>query len=534
MQDSPWCLIDTETTGLHSPIFVVEIAAQRMRGWEPNGLPFRRLVNHGLDIPPEAARVHGYTREILERDGDDPAEVYRDFARYAQDLPIAAYNLSYDWDEVLLPEWQRLGLAPVGKRGLCCLELARRLLDPVPAGNYKLQTLRQYYRLASGGAHTALGDVETVVDLLQRVLRQLCEARGLIQYTDVEAFSRTSWYPSRIPFGKYKGRLFWDAREDLAFRDWLMWLRKSANPRSQAMGTWYLQQLEQAEQTEAEPRATVVVPGEAALLVYANPDAARLRMLVEQARNRLADLEAEYTALRQAVSVTQAQLFHHLHEQYRERDLLQMRLDMRRRYLDKLIMEGEEEAAPIERERAHAEEKINGEYERTAREAEGKRALSNSESLELKQLWRRLVKLFHPDRLGDDPQRQLTYTQLTAEINRARDAGDIDVLREISENPEGFIALRGWGTLQSREVDDIAGLQQLHQDLQAQILDLIATLDEFRATAEYEFYALVQDSPERFDLILTDYRVALSEEIDKLRAELDVVEAELKGLGVAN
>ena len=135
MQDSPWCLIDTETTGLHSPIFVVEIAAQRMRGWEPNGLPFRRLVNHGLDIPPEAARVHGYTREILERDGDDPAEVYRDFARYAHDLPIAAYNLSYDWDEVLLPEWQRLGLAPVGKRGLCCLELARRLLDPVPAGN---------------------------------------------------------------------------------------------------------------------------------------------------------------------------------------------------------------------------------------------------------------------------------------------------------------------------------------------------------------------------------------------------------------
>jgi len=34
-------LLDTETTGLNSPIFVVELAVQRMRGWEPESLPFR-------------------------------------------------------------------------------------------------------------------------------------------------------------------------------------------------------------------------------------------------------------------------------------------------------------------------------------------------------------------------------------------------------------------------------------------------------------------------------------------------------------
>jgi hypothetical protein len=49
---------------------VVEIAAQRMCGWKRAGEPFRRLLNQNRDIPPKASRAHGYTREILERDGD--------------------------------------------------------------------------------------------------------------------------------------------------------------------------------------------------------------------------------------------------------------------------------------------------------------------------------------------------------------------------------------------------------------------------------------------------------------------------------
>ena len=35
MNDTPWILVDTGTTGSGAPMFVVEIAAQRMRGWAP-------------------------------------------------------------------------------------------------------------------------------------------------------------------------------------------------------------------------------------------------------------------------------------------------------------------------------------------------------------------------------------------------------------------------------------------------------------------------------------------------------------------
>ena len=33
MHKTTWILLDTEMTGLAAPIFVVELAAQRMRGW---------------------------------------------------------------------------------------------------------------------------------------------------------------------------------------------------------------------------------------------------------------------------------------------------------------------------------------------------------------------------------------------------------------------------------------------------------------------------------------------------------------------
>ena len=242
MNTTPWILLDTETTGLSLPIFVVELAAQRMRGWKPDGDPFRKLLNQNADIPAEASRVHGYTREILERDGEPAHQVHREFAEYAGGRPLVSFNLEYDLDEVLQPEWKRLGIGAIGSRGFCALRLAQRLLDPVPAGNCKLQTLRQYYRLPERGAHTALGDVQTVADLMAQVLRPIAGHRGLDTWEKLVAFAAEEWFPSRIAFGKHKGRLIQEARKDAELRGWLDWLAKSANARNAKMGRWYLRQ----------------------------------------------------------------------------------------------------------------------------------------------------------------------------------------------------------------------------------------------------------------------------------------------------
>ncbi len=57
-------------------------------------------------------------------------------------------------------------------------------------------------------------------------------------------FTEAEWFPSRLSFGKFKGKIYQEAREDAELRSWLEWLTKSTNERSSAMGRWYLGQLE--------------------------------------------------------------------------------------------------------------------------------------------------------------------------------------------------------------------------------------------------------------------------------------------------
>ena len=532
MKNNEWVLVDTETTGFVSPIFVVELAAQRMKGWFPEGPPFRHMLNHGADIPPEASRVHGYTREILERDGDAPQEVYRDFAEYIGDRPVSAYNLRYDWDEVLMPEWQRLGLSPCGTRGLCMMKLTQRLLDPVPAGNCKLQTLRQYYNLPTRGAHTALGDVETVIDLAQQVLRPMVEARGLMDWAALVNFSEALWFPARIPFGKFKGRLFFEARTDTALHGWLEWLASSSHQRSSQMGRWYLDQLNVARDDRPLTTDSAIEPQslEKGIVVFGAVDIARLKALIEGARARLAELQAVYTAEHHAVSVTQAKLFELLRPLFQKRDQLRLRLDYRQKYLETLLTAGEEEAQEVEEELEHAQAQSETEYEKVASETAGVRHLSGDEEAELKGLWRKLVKLFHPDRFMDDEKTQIAYQKLTAEINRVRDSGDIARMREIASDPEGFMARSGWGVVTLDDSEDLSKLRYLYEELEGQVLALIETLEMLHQSVEHELHQMTISQPD----LLTEVARKQSEQIEKenaqLEAELEELEDEIRAL----
>ena len=85
--------------------------------------------------------------------------------------------------------------------------------------------------------------METVIDLLQHVLKPLAEERNLTTWDAVFAYSEAEYFPSRIAFGKFKGRDFRDAADDSELREWLSWLSSSSNERSSRMGAWYLGQL---------------------------------------------------------------------------------------------------------------------------------------------------------------------------------------------------------------------------------------------------------------------------------------------------
>lgn len=532
MHNTEWIILDTETSGFASPIFVVELAAQRMRGWEPEGLPFRRMLNHGTAIPPEASRVHGYTREILERDGEPPRDVYRDFSAYVGKRPVAAYNLKYDWDDVLVPEWDRLALPPCGSRGLCMMQLAQRLLDPVPAGNCKLQTLRQYYNLPARGAHTALGDVETVIDLGQEVLRPLAEARGLTTWNALVVFSEAHWFPARIPFGKFKGRHFRDACNDGPLHEWLEWLATSSNPRSVQMGRWYLAQLDVTSDRENYVAAVSLnsISKGTGLVVFSHPDIARLKTLIEAARARLADLEVTYTRERQTVAVTQARLFELLRLHFQRRDQLRLQLCYRKRYLETLLFAGEEEASAVDEEFEQAKTQSDAEYERAAAESAARKDLSEEEEIELKGLWRKLVRLFHPDRFMDDESKQAAYQQLTAEINRARDEGDIERMREIASDPLGFMASQGWSVIALDDSEELDKLRCLYEALEGKVIELLEALETLHQSAEYELHQLVSAQPDLLSKVAEAQAIALAQENSVLEADLEKINSEIRDL----
>ena len=535
--NSNWILLDTETTGFVKPVFAVDLAAQKMHGWEKNGAPFRRLLDHGCAIPSEVSRVHGYTREILERDGSPPTKVYEEFTAYAGSLPVVAYNLEYDWEKVLLPEWKRLGIPQIGVPGFCALKLAQRLLDPVPAGNCKLQTLRQYYRLPENGAHTALGDVQTVIDLMQQVLRPLAEKRGLDTWEKIVAFAGDEWFPSRLPFGKFKGRLYQEAREDAELMAWLEWLAESTNERSSAMGRWYLGQLENGcgledaafldLQIQEDAGGTSVAAG---LVVFQQPEIELYQRLVEASRNRLAELELEYGIEKSKVDSVRSKLFAALRTTYQERDRLRLLVQFRKAFIDRLLAEGEEAAGATAGDYQRETAEKDREYDSTASALEGKRELNEDETARLKQLWKKLVRMFHPDLHEQDPEKRKTYERLMQVINDARDRGDIELLELIAKDPQAFILKQGWASVSLDGGRGLVELRSLYEHLQARILEMIETLDELRASAEMEIFREVEQDEKVIDRIAAAQREELEQEIAGLEEEAERVAEEAREL----
>lgn len=531
-----WVLVDTETNGISDPIFVVDVAAQRMSGWEPVGDPFQVLINQNIDIPPEASRINGYTREILERDGMSAREAYEGLGKYTGHLPLVSYNLEFDWDRVLIPEWKRLGIQQIGCRGFCVLKLAQRLLDPVPAGNCKLQTLRQFYRLPERGAHSALGDVLTVVDLIAKVLRPISDGRKLNSWDSIQSFTEEEWFPTRIGFGKFKGRSFQDARHDRQLREWLEWLSQSKNERTSRMGTWYLSSLEKQEPTQqdftaaaidlntsTEPRGAM----RSGIVLFHSVELDEIRFLVTAARERLADLEVIYARECNSIAVTQSRLFALLKDCYHRRDRLRIRVLYRRRYLDSISSNDDdldEIRYSYEKERRRSEQ----EYDEASKIAESQKSLTEDQQAELKALFRKLVKLFHPDRHVNDPEAYKAYTLLTQEITTARDAGDIDKLREIASDPQAYARKLGAGLIDLSDEAELGKLRRLYESIQTQILEMLEALDELRSDPKYELAQLSARRPDYLNEVAEEYRADIEKECERLEREAEDLASQIE------
>lgn len=123
-------------------------------------------------------------------------------------------------------------------------------------------------------------------------------------------FTGNERFPSRILFGKFKGRRYQEAREDAELMSWLEWLAESTSEQSSAMGRWYLKQLKSGcgledaafldLQFQEDAGGTSVAAG---LVVFQQPEMELYQRLVEAARIAAAQREE----LEQEIATLQAE-----------------------------------------------------------------------------------------------------------------------------------------------------------------------------------------------------------------------------------
>jgi hypothetical protein len=106
-----------------------------------------------------------------------------------------------------------------------------------------------------------------------------------------------------------------------------------------------------------------------------------------------------------------------------------------------------------------------------------------------------LVRLYHPDRFAGEANTVDTYEKLTSAINRAKEEGDIELLREIANDPTGFILRQGWTRLDFSDATEIESLRKLLDTLHAEIIDKLEALNNLRESSEYELQNLCWRRP---------------------------------------
>lgn len=258
-----------------------------------------------------------------------------------------------------------------------------------------------------------------------------------------------------------------------------------------------------------------------------DPAVEKLRSLVARAREQLSDAQSEYMREKVRVVAMQAELFHLLRSEYLRRDALRLRIASLQAQLAALERGNRAEAAAVEHRYEDEKERVHREYEAAASELTGRHKLEPEEKVEIGRLWKKLVKLYHPDRYTHEPARLETYHKLTTAINKAKEAGDMATLREIADDSQAFIARQGWTELDFTDELEFVQLQRLHAALLAEITSVLDSLACLRASQEFQLCQRCDMHPGGLPAIAASLRARLATECEALEVEVEALHTEI-------
>jgi DNA polymerase-3 subunit epsilon len=165
--------LDTETTGLDPSQGhrIIEICCIELENHLPTDQIFHTLVDPERDIPEEATRVHGLTRDKLA-DAPPFADVADEFLAFIGEAPLVIHNAEFDL-KFLNAELERIAKPSLpASRGIDTIQIAKRRF---PGARYSLDDLCRRFNidLSARSRHSAKVDTE----LLAQVYLELIGGR---------------------------------------------------------------------------------------------------------------------------------------------------------------------------------------------------------------------------------------------------------------------------------------------------------------------------------------------------------------------
>src|SRR5699024_569956 len=132
------------------------------------------LVDPEIDIPAEAAAVHGVTTEHAQTHGMDAATALSEIVATLKDfmqhrVPIVAYNGVYDF-MVLATELARRNMAELAVAGVVDPFVLDKQADTYRKGKRTLAVVSEHYEVVLDNAHTSQADSIAAVQVCQAIV----------------------------------------------------------------------------------------------------------------------------------------------------------------------------------------------------------------------------------------------------------------------------------------------------------------------------------------------------------------------------
>lgn len=180
--DGPLVGFDLETTGVdpETARIVTACVVLDIPGREPVVRSW--IVNPGVEIPAEAAAVHGVTTERAQADGQYPDVAIGEILTLLSapsSPPLVAFNAAYDFT-VLDREARRLGREPFALHPVLDPFVIDKQVDRYRRGKRTLGVTCQHYGITLDAAHTADADALAAVELARAIARAVpgCPAQA--------------------------------------------------------------------------------------------------------------------------------------------------------------------------------------------------------------------------------------------------------------------------------------------------------------------------------------------------------------------